>query len=191
MTDARGKPTTSCQELSRFIGDLIAEAENYARKRGRAYVYWIIAQAVSLLAGFGGALLGATNTGHSDRIRIATAVFSALAAFASTVMVQLRLYELWRLREDVEPVYQKLVEDGRRLAAVGYDGAVHLWDPATGHNVLVLRPPGGDRRENLASDSQVVFSRDGTRLAANNWAKRILVWDGRPLPRENEQASHR
>jgi WD40 repeat protein/tRNA A-37 threonylcarbamoyl transferase component Bud32 len=81
--------------------------------------------------------------------------------------------------------------DGRRLAAVGYDGAVQLWDPATGHNVLVLRPPGAQRPENVASDSQVVFSRDGTRLAANNWTQRILVWDGRPLPADHEKADSR
>jgi WD40 repeat protein len=74
--------------------------------------------------------------------------------------------------------------DGRRLAAVGNDGWVQLWDRATGQPVLTLRPPLGLRPDFSASDSQVVFSHDGTRLAVNSWINRILVWDGRPLPGE-------
>ena len=39
--------------------------------------------------------------------------------------------------------------DGKRLAALGYDGNVHLADARTGDEVLVLRgfgpPPGGER----------------------------------------------
>jgi WD40 repeat protein len=71
--------------------------------------------------------------------------------------------------------------DGRRLAAVGIDGWVQLWDPATGQAILTLRPPGPLRAENVYGESQVVFSRDGTRLAVNSWRSRIFVWDGRPL----------
>jgi WD40 repeat protein len=78
--------------------------------------------------------------------------------------------------------------DGRRLAAVGNDGWVQLWDRATGQPVLTLRPPLGMRPDFSASDSQVVFSHDGTRLAVNSWINRILVWDGRPLPGEPQEA---
>ena len=97
-----------------------------------------------------------------------------------------------RLRGDPQRVFALAFSpDGRRLAAVGYDGSVQLWDPATGQNVLILRPPGPQRPESIASDSQVVFSRDGTRLAVNSWTGQIHVWDGRPLPGDHGKAAPR
>jgi WD40 repeat protein len=71
---------------------------------------------------------------------------------------------------------------GTRLAAVGYEGVVLLWDVATGQDVLALRPPGPQVSEGAATDGQVVFSPDGTRLAVNVWTTWIHIWDGRPLP---------
>ncbi|MGI9071239.1 MAG: hypothetical protein ACR2JB_07955 [Bryobacteraceae bacterium] len=49
--------------------------------------------------------------------RIIIAVLSILGSLAGTVLTQLRLYELWRLREDVDPQFQKVVEEGHRRAA--------------------------------------------------------------------------
>jgi WD40 repeat protein len=71
--------------------------------------------------------------------------------------------------------------DGKRLVAVGYEGMVHLWDPVTGQDVLMLRGLGEQMPEAIANDTQVVFSPDGTQLAVNSWRGAIYVWDGRPL----------
>src|SRR5262249_27105553 len=56
--------------------------------------------------------------------------------------------------------------DGKRLAALGYDGNVHLADARTGDEVLVLRtsgPPSGSG----GFTPRMAFSPDGSRLAAN------------------------
>ncbi len=108
---------TSCEELKRYIGALDGAHASYRDGVGRAYKYWIAAQAVSLLAGFVGATISLAVIETSVTKRVTVAVLSALASLAGTVLTQLRLYELWRLREDVEPKYQKLVEDGHRRAA--------------------------------------------------------------------------
>jgi hypothetical protein len=108
---------TSCEELRRYIGVLDTEYASYQNGVGRAYKYWITAQGVSLLAGFVGATISLAIIETSVAKRITVAVLSALASLAGTVLTQLRLYELWRLREDVDPQYQKLVEDGHRRAA--------------------------------------------------------------------------
>jgi len=116
MSDAE-KKVTSCEELKRYIGSLDTAYLSYRKGVGRAYKYWISAQAVSLLAGFAGATVSLAVTNTSPLSRISVAVLSALASLAGTVLTQMRLYELWRLREDVEPDLQKLVEDGHRRAA--------------------------------------------------------------------------
>jgi WD40 repeat protein len=69
--------------------------------------------------------------------------------------------------------------NGTRLAAVGYAGTVHLWDPTTGLDVLTLHNP--HYPEGIANNTRVVFSPDGTRLAVNSWTRSIYVWDARPL----------
>ena len=59
--------------------------------------------------------------------------------------------------------------DGSRLATAGQDGAVQIWDPATGERLLVLR---GHR----ALVSSVVFSPDGSRLASVGAEGTVRVW---------------
>jgi WD40 repeat protein len=71
--------------------------------------------------------------------------------------------------------------DGTRLAAVGYEGWVHLWDPATGLDVMSLRGPGGRPTGSIVNNTWAVFSADGTRLAINSWTGSIHIWDARPL----------
>jgi WD40 repeat protein/serine/threonine protein kinase len=71
--------------------------------------------------------------------------------------------------------------DGTRLAAVGYSGTVHLWDAATGLDVMTLRCPGPQMPGSVAYETRAVFSSDGTRLAVNSWTGPIYVWDARPL----------
>jgi WD40 repeat protein len=71
---------------------------------------------------------------------------------------------------------------GQRLAAVGYEGTVYLWDPATGQALLTLRSTRLALPSAVATDSQVVFSQDGSWLAVNAWDGWVHVWDARPLP---------
>jgi WD40 repeat protein len=67
--------------------------------------------------------------------------------------------------------------DGKRLAALGYDGNVHLCDARTGDEVLVLRgvgpPPGSG-----GFTPRMAFSPDGSRIAAHHGITESLnLWD--------------
>ena len=66
--------------------------------------------------------------------------------------------------------------DGKRLAALGYDGNVHLADATTGEEVLVLRttgPPAGDG----GFTPRLAFSPDGSRIVANAYDQVLNLWD--------------
>jgi eukaryotic-like serine/threonine-protein kinase len=71
-----------------------------------------------------------------------------------------------------------LTPDGRRIAAVGYDGEVRMWDVATGQLSLSLVVPTGSRRADIAYSPRPVFSLTNQRLAVLNWNGYIAVWDG-------------
>jgi WD40 repeat protein len=71
--------------------------------------------------------------------------------------------------------------DGRRLAAVGYDGVVVLSDPVSGKGVFQLRGLAPGRPGDVACDARVAFSPDGAWLVSTNWDGSLNVWDGRPL----------
>ena len=65
--------------------------------------------------------------------------------------------------------------DGERLAALGYDGNVHLADARTGEDVLVLRgfgPPIGSR----GYTPRMAFSPDGSRIAGQ-YPDLLNLWD--------------
>src|SRR5262249_42859580 len=64
--------------------------------------------------------------------------------------------------------------DGRRLFSGGEDKMVHVWDAATGREVLGLHGH---------SDmcGCVAFSPDGWRLASASHDKTIRIWDATPL----------
>ena len=66
--------------------------------------------------------------------------------------------------------------DGKRLAALGYDGHVHLADARTGDEVLVLRtsgPPAGGG----GFTPRMAFSPDGTRIVANALDSALNLWE--------------
>ena len=68
------------------------------------------------------------------------------------------------------PIYSMSFSPGGILSAGHEDGRVVLWDVETGERVETLRH--GNR-----SVTCVVFSPDGTRLAAGSWFQVIKVWD--------------
>lgn len=70
--------------------------------------------------------------------------------------------------------------DGQRIAAVGYDGEVRMWDVATGQLSLSLNIPTGARRADIAYTTRPVFSLHNQRLAVLNWNGYIALWDGSP-----------
>jgi WD40 repeat protein/tRNA A-37 threonylcarbamoyl transferase component Bud32 len=67
--------------------------------------------------------------------------------------------------------------DGRRVAAVGYDGVVSLIIPASAKVVFQLRGLAPRRPNDLACDARVAFSPDGRALISTNWDGSINVWN--------------
>lgn len=67
--------------------------------------------------------------------------------------------------------------DGRRLAAAGRRGHVHVWDAENGQEAIILQrsvqqPPG-----TYGFRARVDFSPDGSLIAANDWSGDIEVWE--------------
>src|SRR5262249_43403589 len=65
--------------------------------------------------------------------------------------------------------------DSRRLAGVNRE-TVKLWDVATGHEVLILRA-ARPRTWDMPFHPKVVWSPDGTKLAATNHDSTVSIWD--------------
>jgi eukaryotic-like serine/threonine-protein kinase len=69
--------------------------------------------------------------------------------------------------------------DGQRLAAMGYDANVRLWDADSGQDLLVLRtfaPPPGT----MGFTPRFAFSPDGSRIVANSVHGILSLWDADP-----------
>jgi WD40 repeat protein len=66
--------------------------------------------------------------------------------------------------------------DLKRLATIGQDGSLAIWDVDSGHRILTLTNSpffGGPR--------YLSFSPDGTHLAACDWFGMLRIWDATPL----------
>lgn len=74
-----------------------------------------------------------------------------------------------------------------RLAAVGRQGSVYLWDSESGELILNLARSRATRG-NYGYGALVKWSPDGRRLAANNWLGRIDVWEA---PDRRSEAAER
>jgi WD40 repeat protein len=107
-----------------------------------------------------------------------------LLAVADRTDVQVYRTVTWELasRIPIPPSTTSLAfsPDGRRLAAVGYDGNATLLDAAAGKRVLQLRSLGPHRPDEMASNARIAFSPDGNWLLSTNWDGSINVWDGTP-----------
>jgi WD40 repeat protein/serine/threonine protein kinase/tetratricopeptide (TPR) repeat protein len=60
--------------------------------------------------------------------------------------------------------------DSRRLASAGWDGAVKVWEAATGREAFTFRGHAGPV-------NSVAWSPDGTRLASASWDGTVKVWE--------------
>jgi WD40 repeat protein len=81
-----------------------------------------------------------------------------------------------------------------RLAGIGYDGVVYLWEVATGQEVLALPGFDGRRPDDYAFSARVRFSVDGHWLLANDWGRSVNLWEAiGPLPhgQDKERAAAR
>jgi WD40 repeat protein len=66
--------------------------------------------------------------------------------------------------------------DGTRLAGVGTDRAVHVWDTTNGKQLLVL-PPDREVPPDHNGVVAVALSPDGSRLATAGWHDGLKLWD--------------
>lgn len=116
-----GKPTKICCELEKFIKELHEEYEIwYAKSVRRNYRWWWGLQIASLLVGFVFVIIAALSTAEVfgvERKRyvvIVLIVLPALSSLLATIIIQFRIYDTWRLREEGRIAFQNLVVEGRR-----------------------------------------------------------------------------
>jgi serine/threonine protein kinase len=67
--------------------------------------------------------------------------------------------------------------DGRRLAVLGIEPVVVLWDVATWRPVLTLHAPVEMEPDDAPAPPRLTFSHDGRRLVAAAWNAGVTVWD--------------
>src|SRR5262249_54418493 len=96
--------------------------------------------------------------------------------------------EVRRLPCSSSPTWTTFSPDGRRLAVVGFDGAVQLFDAFTGQAVLTLRGLSGHRPGDYASAARGALSPDGRLLASSNWDGSVNVFDTGELSDEERKA---
>jgi WD40 repeat protein len=78
--------------------------------------------------------------------------------------------------------------DGQRLAVVGLDNCVHMFDAIVGHELLQLRSLGHSGTGDYGFVARVAFSADGQRLAANAWDGTVSIWTATTLAPQVEAA---
>jgi WD40 repeat protein len=135
---------------------------------------------------------GLADTGPPRELFTSRAMFGGIAfspdgrlfAVADNVVVRTFRTDTWELTSQVPvPLATTCLAfspDGRRLAAIGYDGITTLLDPAAGKRVFQLRSLTGRRPDEMAANARVAFSPDGGWLLSTNWDGSLNLWDGTP-----------
>jgi WD40 repeat protein len=77
------------------------------------------------------------------------------------------------------PTCVRFAPGGDRLAIAGRDAVVHFCEAQNGHRLLTLKD-SSNHSGTIALTVRVVFSRDGRRIAVNDWLGRITIWECRP-----------
>ncbi|TYT24957.1 hypothetical protein FZO89_00930 [Luteimonas viscosa] len=115
-------------ELAFFIDQLHVDYEAWYAKATRSTYRWYLAmQVIAILASFSAAAIAAmTEIGEFTRwVKAAVVVLPLISGLAASAIVQFKLYDMWRLREDGRIQFQGLVTEGRqRLAAAATDADV-------------------------------------------------------------------
>lgn len=114
---------TSYHDLKSFVEELDCEYGRwYAKSVRRCFVLWGSLQLLAILSGFLTAILAAFAAFSSDQKfpllgRIVLVVLPLLGSLAATILLQFRVYDLWRLREQGRLAFQRLAAEGRRRLA--------------------------------------------------------------------------
>lgn len=77
-----------------------------------------------------------------------------------------------------------LSPDGRRLAVGRSDGAISLWDPLAGTEILTLRG-------HVGTVVRVLFTPDSRRLISHGEDQRVRIWDATPLTGDSDEPTPR
>lgn len=94
--------------------------EWYVDSVRRTNFFWLCCQVFALVAGFGTSVLAALlkqKLISGDNIGWIIVILPFVGSVASTILVQARVYDRWRLRERGRIGFQTLVTDGRRRFA--------------------------------------------------------------------------
>ena len=119
-TSPQQRQATSCHEFATFIAAMDERKQNALNEKDRAYWYWFTAQWTVLLAGAIGALIAVlvTKENYQGSWKLAIVVLSALSSLGSTVLVNLRLHDLWRIRDEGRIKFEDVAQRGHiRLGA--------------------------------------------------------------------------
>lgn len=111
---------TSCQELQNFVKAMDQRVNDIHSEKERAYWYWFVAQWTVLLAGAVGSSLAlyAHKETYAGGLKLAIIILPALGSLASTVLTNLRLHDLWRIRDEGRIKFMDVAQRGHiRLAA--------------------------------------------------------------------------
>lgn len=98
--------------LSKFIDELHFEYELWYAKSCRLnYRIWYALQLIALLSGFLTSIFVAFQTKEewSTTIKIICVVVPLIGSLAGTVILQFKIFETWRLREEGRILFQSLV----------------------------------------------------------------------------------
>jgi hypothetical protein len=112
--------TSVCDGLRGFIEELDKDYVRwYAKSVRRCYLLWGSLQLLAILAGFITAILAALSGEEwsSSAQRAALVVLPLMGSVAATALLQFRVYDLWRLREEGRLAFQRIVAEGRRRVA--------------------------------------------------------------------------